>query len=68
LGVDLEVGDALYYRGMEVTHWREPLDDEYCYQSFFHAVDINGRHFDCAMEGLKRTREHGTHGELYVEP
>jgi len=35
-------GDALVYRGIELTHWREPYQGEQLVQTFLHYVDQNG--------------------------
>ena len=34
--VDLEAGDMLVYRGCELEHWREPLQENDCIQVFLH--------------------------------
>jgi hypothetical protein len=38
-------GDAVIYRGCDLSHWREELqceDDDWHVQGFFHYVDVNG--------------------------
>jgi hypothetical protein len=40
----LRPGDALLYRGTELTHWREPFHGEKLAQIFFHYVDQAGPH------------------------
>jgi hypothetical protein len=40
----LKPGDGLIYRGIELTHWREPYTGERLVQSFLHYVDRNGPH------------------------
>ena len=40
--IELAPGDALFYRGIECTHWREPMDGERAAQAFLHYVDQNG--------------------------
>lgn len=43
--VELEPGDAVIYRGCEVTHWRETMaDSEVNVQFMLHYVDQNGPH------------------------
>lgn len=37
--VDLKVGDILLYKGCEVPHHREPYNNEYAFQHYFHFVD-----------------------------
>lgn len=40
--IELTPGDALFYRGIECTHWREPMEGERAAQAFLHYVDQNG--------------------------
>ena len=40
----LAPGDALIYRGCELTHWREPYEGDSVVQAFLHYVDQNGPH------------------------
>ncbi|HEY4076994.1 MAG TPA: hypothetical protein VGM26_08685 [Rhizomicrobium sp.] len=40
----LKPGDALLYRGIDLTHWREPYDGQSLAQVFMHYVDQNGPH------------------------
>lgn len=40
--IDLYPGDAMFYRGIECPHWREPLTGERVVQVFLHYVDQNG--------------------------
>jgi len=40
--IKLAPGDALFYRGTECTHWREPMEGERAAQVFLHYVDQNG--------------------------
>lgn len=40
--VELEPGDALFYRGIECAHWREPLAEDLVVQVFLHYVDQYG--------------------------
>jgi len=44
LAVDLEPGDCLLYRGLEVPHWRETFNGNNYVQVFMHFVDQNGPH------------------------
>jgi len=41
---ELAPGDALFYRGIECPHWREPLTEDLVAQVFLHYVDQNGPH------------------------
>jgi hypothetical protein len=38
----LKPGDALIYRGIELTHWRDPYDGDQAVQIFMHYVDRHG--------------------------
>jgi len=40
--VELAPGDALFYRGIQCAHWREPLTEDLVAQVFLHYVDQNG--------------------------
>lgn len=57
--VDLFPGDLLYYTGTCVPHWREELEDEHCYQIFFHYVDADGPQRRYAFEGKFRKFKKG---------
>ena len=50
----LEPGDALWYHGYEMYHWRYPWDEAkegaWLTQTFFHYVDANGRFKDRAHD------------------
>ncbi len=41
LRVDLNPGDMLIYRGMDLEHWREPFQGHECVQVFLHYNDVN---------------------------
>lgn len=40
--VELEPGDESFYRGIECSHWRDPLDGEHVAQVFLNYVDQDG--------------------------
>lgn len=42
VAVKLKPGDALLYRGIELTHWREPYGGSCMAQLFLHYVDQDG--------------------------
>jgi hypothetical protein len=43
--IDMEIGDAVMYRGMDKWHWREPyFEGKWQAQVFLHYVDQNGPH------------------------
>jgi hypothetical protein len=48
---DLQPGDAVFYPGRHLPHWREPLSGGKVYQVFFHFVDKNGTLSKLAYEG-----------------
>jgi hypothetical protein len=50
--VDMQVGDAVLYRGMDVEHWREKYTEgKWQAQVFLHYVDANGPHADQKYDG-----------------
>jgi len=50
--VDMQVGDAVLYRGMEVEHWREKYTEgQWQAQVFLHYVDVDGPHADQKYDG-----------------
>ncbi len=46
IAVPLDVGDMLIYRGIDVPHWREQLEEGYWLQLFIHYIDAEGAHLD----------------------
>jgi hypothetical protein len=42
--VHLRPGDGLFYRGIDLPHWREPYSGQSLTQVFAHYVDQNGPH------------------------
>lgn len=43
--IDMAIGDAVLYRGMDKWHWREPyFEGKWQAQVFLHYVDANGPH------------------------
>jgi hypothetical protein len=50
--IDMQVGDAVIYRGMEIEHWREPYKEgKWQAQVFLHYVDAEGLHTDQKYDG-----------------
>lgn len=50
--VDMQVGDAVLYRGIEVEHWREKYTEgQWQAQVFLHYVDADGPHADQKYDG-----------------
>ena len=41
--VNLKPGDALFYQGCELEHWREPFKGEHCGQVFLHYNSDNNK-------------------------
>jgi len=57
--INLEQGDAAMYLGMDVKHWRDEFQGDYCSQVFLHYVKKDGIHKDWvgdkrAAFGLKK--------------
>jgi hypothetical protein len=48
--VELYPGDALFYKGCEHFHWREPLKSDLLFQFFMHMVDNDGPHTEWAFD------------------
>ncbi len=44
--IELEPGDALIYKGIEIPHWREPFEGERQVQTFLHYVKKDGPYSD----------------------
>ncbi len=49
--VQIQVGDAVLYKGTELYHWRQPYENEWFIQVFFHYVRANGRYKDNIFDG-----------------
>jgi hypothetical protein len=63
--VDMEVGDAVLYRGMEVEHWREKyIEGQWQAQVFLHYVDADGPHADQKYDGRKSLGCNGSAKEI----
>ena len=48
--VDLEPGDALLYRGIDIPHWRDAFDGGHSLQVFLHYVDRDGSWAEWAFD------------------
>ena len=60
--IELNQGDMLIYRGMELHHWRN--ENTYCdnlYQGFLHYVDANGKYTREELDGRESL------GTKYIE-
>lgn len=50
--IDMQVGDAVLYRGMDIEHWREKyIEGQWQAQVFLHYVDADGPHADQKYDG-----------------
>jgi hypothetical protein len=54
VAIELDVGDALVYRGADLPHWREPLESGFWCQLFFHFVDADGEFAAQRFDGRSR--------------
>lgn len=52
--VELDVGDALIYRGRDLPHWRHPLESGFWCQLFFHFVEADGAFTEHRFDGRGR--------------
>jgi len=44
--IDMQPGDAVIYKGMDLAHWRDKFDGTHHAQVFLHYVDANGPYTD----------------------
>lgn len=51
IGVSLEAGELVVYKGCDIVHWRPPFKGEWHVQLFLHYVDANGPHKDHVKDG-----------------
>ena len=57
--VDMQVGDAVLYRGMEVEHWREKYTEgQWQAQVFLHYVNADGPYADYKYDKRERLSHH----------
>ena len=54
---NLNAGDAVIYKGVELDHWRNPLDKQWHAQMFLHYVDANGPYAEKALVEQDRTNK-----------
>jgi len=45
VSIELDKGDLMIYRGCDIEHWRDELEDGWWLQVFIHFVDKNGPHY-----------------------
>lgn len=55
VGIDLEIGDMLVYKGNELEHWREPFQGRECGQVFLHYTN---KKTEGAEQNIFDTRPH----------
>jgi hypothetical protein len=51
--VDMQIGDAVLYKGMELEHWREKYTGQWQAQVFLHYVDANGKYAEWKYDKRK---------------
>lgn len=57
--INLEVGDAVLYRGQDKVHWREKYTEgKWQAQVFLHYVDANGPHAEWKYDKRRRLNHH----------
>lgn len=57
--VDMEVGDAVLYRGQDKVHWREKYTEgKWQAQVFLHYVDVNGSNAEWKYDKRQRLAHH----------
>jgi len=57
--IDMEVGDAVLYRGQEKVHWREKYKEgKWQAQVFLHYVDVNGPNAEWKYDKRERLAHH----------
>ena len=62
--VDMQVGDAVLYRGMDVEHWREKYTEgQWQAQVFLHYVDADGPHAEWKYDKREQLGISKTTGE-----
>jgi predicted 2-oxoglutarate/Fe(II)-dependent dioxygenase YbiX len=73
--IEMDVGDAVMYRGMDKWHWREPyFEGKWQAQVFLHYVDQNGPHAEWKYDkreslGISKTQEKSNSFDIcYIMP
>lgn len=46
----IDPGDGVFYKGCEISHWRDPNPNPWQIQIFYHFVDIDGKYKDHAYD------------------
>lgn len=69
--IDMEIGDAVMYRGCDKYHWREPYKEgKWQAQVFLHYVDQNGLHAEWKYDkreslGISKAKNNNGFDECY---
>jgi hypothetical protein len=64
--IDMEVGDAVLYRGQEKVHWREKYTEgQWQAQVFLHYVDQNGPNAEWKYDKRQRLAHHASTVEFW---
>lgn len=57
--IDMQIGDAVIYRGMEMYHWREKyVEGKWQAQVFLHYVDADGPHAEWKYDKREKLAHH----------
>ena len=48
--IELDVGDAVIYKGCELAHWRNDFEGDWHAQVFLHYVNADGPHKEWFMD------------------
>jgi hypothetical protein len=63
--LNLEIGDAGWYKGCEVLHWREKNTKGIGYQVFMHYVDKNGKYSNQCYDQKYKQWHKDLHNPMY---
>jgi len=58
--IDMDVGDAVLYKGMEKVHWRTSFEGTHQVQVFLHYVNADGNYADQRYDGRESLTHHVT--------
>jgi len=56
--IELEPGDALIYKGIQIPHWRDAFDGERQVQIFLHYVKKDGEYSEFKFDGREQLTYH----------
>lgn len=63
--IQMDVGDAVLYKGMEKYHWRKEFKGKWQAQVFLHYVDANGIYSHHKYDGRKKLSHHPSNDQMY---